>query len=268
MHFFEILDDDQISQSFKIHFDSFLIHFDSFTKFINFERFRLRTNDILVKTGEWQLGTNVEPKGTTLIRVKSVQNHPQYNPSTLEYDIAILHLVEPIKFDVHVAPICLDEQESVKLDNCIVTGWGKEVLKGETPILNFQIFDSFLFTVHAQDAIMQYTEVYPMSEGQCSQYLPSYNSACSVCGQTKIDACQVDPGSALACQGPNGNYVIKGIYSTESDCGSQNQLVTFTKIDTNWVKSALNPRARHISGAASSLQAVRVKPPTSYLPPN
>lgn len=231
--------------------------------------FRLRTNDILIKTGEWQLGTNVEPQGTTLIRVKSVQTHPQFNPSTLEYDIAVLHLAEPIRFDVHVAPICLDENESIKLDNCIVTGWGKEVLKGNF-IHHFchKFFTNPGFAVHAQDAIMQYTEVYPMSEGQCSQYVPQFNSACSYCGQTKIDACQVDPGSALACQGPNGKYVIKGIYSTETDCGTQDQLVSFTKIDTNWLKSALNPRARQIAGAANTPQEVRVRPPTSYLPPN
>jgi hypothetical protein len=210
----------------------------------------VRTNDVMVKTGEWQLGTNVEPKGTQLVRAKSVQNHPQFNPSTLEYDIAIINLFEPIKFDVHVAPICLDELESTPLENCIVTGWGKEVLK-----------------VHAQDAIMQYSDVYMMAQDQCGLYLPSFNPSCSYCGQTQIDACQVDTGSALACPS-GGKYVIKGIYSTETGCGGQSQLVQFTQIDTNWVKQALNPRGRQIVAAAASPREVRVRPPSSYLPPN
>lgn len=99
--------------------------------FLLFFCFRQRTNDVLIKTGEWQLGTNVEPRPFQIVRVKSVTKHPQYNPSTLEYDVAILNLDENINYDIHVQPICLDENEQNPLDNCVTTGWGKEVLKGE-----------------------------------------------------------------------------------------------------------------------------------------
>lgn len=108
-----------------------------------------------------------------------------------------------------------------------------------------------------------------MPQDQCSQYLSGFNADCSFCAQTKIDACQVDPGSALACQRADGNYVLKGVYSTETECNSPSQITTFTKIDTNWVKKALNPGAfrQQIQAAAASPREVRVRPDSGYLPP-
>lgn len=114
---------------------------------------------------------------------------------------------------------------------------------------------------------MHFTDVFLMAQDQCSQYVAGFNPDCSLCGQTKIDACQVDPGSALACQRADGNYVLKGVYSTETDCNSPSQITSFTKIDTNWVKKALNPSAfRQIEAAAASPREVRVRPSANYLP--
>lgn len=92
----------------------------------------VRPSDVVTKVGEWQLGSNAEPRPFQILHVRSIQPHPQFNPSTLEYDIAIIHLSEQINFDQHIAPICLDENElSNPLDNCVTTGWGKEVLRGK-----------------------------------------------------------------------------------------------------------------------------------------
>ncbi|XP_063700942.1 inactive serine protease scarface-like [Culicoides brevitarsis] len=215
----------------------------------------VRPSDIVTKVGEWQLGENSEPRKFQILHVRSVQPHPQYNPNTLEYDMAIIHLSEQINFDQHVAPICMDEQESSKnLDNCVTTGWGKDALR-----------------VHARGAIMHYTDVYMMPQETCSDYLQTYdfNAQSSVCGHTRVDACQVDAGSALACQRPSGDYVLKGIYSSETECNTDSQLVTFTKVDPQWVKAAMNGRSSvpHQQAQASERRDVRVQPANGYLPP-
>lgn len=86
---------------------------------------------MLIKAGEWRLGSDEEPKPFQIVRVQKVIFHPQYQPKTLEHDIALLYLENDIKYDDHVAPICLDDTDSVLPSNdCITTGWGKEVLKG------------------------------------------------------------------------------------------------------------------------------------------
>lgn len=128
------------------------------------------------------------------------------------------------------------------------------------------------FTVHARDAIMHYTDVFMMPQETCSDYLQSYgfNSQSSLCGHTRIDACQVDPGSALACQRPSGDYVLKGVYSTETACNTESQLVTFTKVDTQWIKSAMNGGGRSVpqfQAQANEPREYRVRPNSGYLPP-
>lgn len=94
--------------------------------------------------------------------------------------------------------------------------------------------------VHAQDAIMHQIPIAPIGQSECSQALPDFNPSLSVCGRPQQDACQADVGSALACQNGNGNYLLKGIYSTETQCNSPNQIVTFAKMDVKWIKDNMH----------------------------
>lgn len=68
------------------------------------------------------------------MRVKDIVYHPAYNPTTLNYDVAMLVLEDRLKFDTHIGSICLDENDvvpSASYENCVTTGWGKEVLKSK-----------------------------------------------------------------------------------------------------------------------------------------
>lgn len=96
--------------------------------------FRHRHNDVLIKGGEWRLGSDEEPKPFQIVRVQRIIFHPQYQSKTLQNDIALLYLENDIKYDeTHIQPICLEEtySEPSTTDNCVTTGWGKEVLKGK-----------------------------------------------------------------------------------------------------------------------------------------
>lgn len=104
----------------------------------------VRPSDIVTKVGEWQLGSDIEPRPFQIMHVRSVQTHPQFNPSTLEYDIAVIYLSESIRFDRHIAPICLDANENGGLENCITTGWGKDVLRGNFFISHVRFLSNFL----------------------------------------------------------------------------------------------------------------------------
>lgn len=79
------------------------------------------------------MGSDEEPKPFQIVRVQRILFHPQYQPKTLQNDIALLYLENDIKYDdTHIQPICLDESDAEPLpsDECVTTGWGKEVLKG------------------------------------------------------------------------------------------------------------------------------------------
>lgn len=82
-----------------------------------------------------------------------------------------------------------------------------------------------------------------LNQNECSSALSGYgyNGQTSTCCRAAQggDACLADVGSALACRNGNGQYVLRGVYSTETECASPNQLVTFAKMDTQWIRQSL-----------------------------
>lgn len=93
----------------------------------------LRTHDVLIKGGEWKLGSTEEPKPFQTVRVKAITMHPAYQPTNLESDVALLHLENPLKYDKHIGQICVDESEldlsQGSDEECVTSGWGKEQIK-------------------------------------------------------------------------------------------------------------------------------------------
>lgn len=86
-----------------------------------------------------------------------------------------------------------------------------------------------------------------LSQNECSSALSGYgyNAQASTCCRSSqgADACLADVGSALACRTPSGNYVLRGVYSSETECSANpGQLVTFASMDSQWVREAIrNP---------------------------
>uniref|UniRef100_A0AAG5DIH9 Peptidase S1 domain-containing protein n=1 Tax=Anopheles atroparvus TaxID=41427 RepID=A0AAG5DIH9_ANOAO len=190
----------------------------------------LNPRTIQIKGGEWRLGVDAEPKTFQIVRVKDVVYHPAYNPTTLNYDVAMLVLEDRLRFDTHIGAICLDENDvvpSASYENCVTTGWGKEVLK-----------------IHISNALMQQMPISLLSEAESQSQLQAngFSPESHICGRPSGDACEVDVGSALACADTSGTYYLKGVYSADNGCNRPDQIVSFSNIDVQWIKQALkNP---------------------------
>ncbi|XP_037043970.1 inactive serine protease scarface-like isoform X1 [Bradysia coprophila] len=223
--------------------------------------------DLLIKGGEWKLGSDEEPKSFQSIRVKSISVHPEYQSNKYGRDIALLHLERPLKFDKHIGAICLDDREPTPNDNCVCTGWGKEALK-----------------YHAAGALMHSIPINPLAQSECQASVDGHNPSTACCGRPQADACQLDPGSALACDSGNGKYTLKGIYSAETECASPSTVVTFAKMDVPWIKNTMsspsaqpqqqrqtvaqpNYRPTYQSQQPSTSQLAYSTQAPSYLPP-
>lgn len=102
-----------------------------------------------------------------------------------------------------------------------------------------------LYTDHAADALMHQIPIQPLELGECTAALPGFNPNTAVCGRPQVDACQTDVGSALACHNGNNQYLLKGIYSTENQCNSPAQIVTFGKVDVDWIKATMEAPNYH-----------------------
>ena len=55
-------------------------------------------------------------------QVARVIRHRQYNPRSLDFDIAILKLSRPIQMNRYVQPVCLASRELRSGGNCYITG--------------------------------------------------------------------------------------------------------------------------------------------------
>ena len=57
--------------------------------------------------------------------VTSVTVHPDYNPVTMDSDLALLHLSHGLVFGRGVASVCLPSHGAPENVLCTVTGWGR-----------------------------------------------------------------------------------------------------------------------------------------------
>lgn len=100
--------------------------------------FSLRSEKLMIRAGDWKLGvenSSEEPKAVQERFVAAIARHPNYDPVSRFSDMAVLILEEPLRLDTHVDVLCLGsavgQGQRPKGSNCVVTGWGKNKLKGE-----------------------------------------------------------------------------------------------------------------------------------------
>ncbi|KAL0809431.1 hypothetical protein ABMA28_011611 [Loxostege sticticalis] len=199
----------------------------------------LEAKNVLIKGGEWKLGVDDEPLPFQIVQVKTIIKHPFYKSGSLKNDAAILVLTENLRLAKNIYPICLPRAEET-LDafyngagECIVTGWGKQVLQA-----------------HLSGSIMHSVNISLLNPGECQAKLSSdyphlleqYEQESCACGQPlnpNNNVCKVDIGSALACTTDNTHYVLRGLYSWDSGCQTGNQLAAFYKFDLEWYEWAI-----------------------------
>ena len=86
--------------------------------------------EVLLGAFDW---TKPNDKNRQRAKVLEIINHPDYNPSTLENDISLLKLAEPIACGKRVQGACLAWSEPFDGDMVTVSGWGTLQSGGSQP---------------------------------------------------------------------------------------------------------------------------------------
>lgn len=100
-------------------------------RIISWFNFRQKPFDTVLKAGEWQLGSDIEPLKFDIKRASSIHLHPRYNPQTHENDMAVVFVEAKFKYGGpidHVSSICLDESDITVDERCVTLGWGETAL--------------------------------------------------------------------------------------------------------------------------------------------
>lgn len=155
--------------------------------------------------------------------------HNQYDPQTLDYDVALLKLKNPAKLTKIVRPVCLVDE---KIDfgpgtNCFVTGFGVTEQGGE---VSAKLQEANVPIVAQQTCQAAYKNKKITPRMLCAGY-----------AKGGIDACQGDSGGPLVCMN-NGKWFLKGIVSWGIGCARPGAYGVYSNVKEflPWIRNIIN----------------------------
>ncbi|XP_076047466.1 trypsin-1-like [Oratosquilla oratoria] len=179
--------------------------------------------DINVVVGDHHTGKTDETDVTKRISVESITIHKDYDSSTLDNDIAIIKLAEPIEFqsDNKIAPVCLpDAKTNYSNVEAIVSGWGALSSGGSSP-----------------DSLHE-VAVTTLTNDECSESYSSLtdNMICAGDPNGGKDSCQGDSGGPLVTSN-GGSMQLIGIVSWGRGCALKDYPGVYTSVQKylSWI---------------------------------
>ncbi|XP_047362142.1 serine proteinase stubble isoform X1 [Vespa velutina] len=190
--------------------------------------------DLLLRIGEYDLANEEEPYGFQERRVQIIASHPQFDPRTFEYDLALLRFYEPLPtFQPNVLPICLpDDDETYVGRTAFVTGWGRLYDEGPLP--------SILQEVAVPVINNTVCEAMYRNAGYI-EHIP-HIFICAGWRNGGFDSCEGDSGGPMVIQrARDKRWLLAGIISWGIGCAVPNQPGVYTRISEfrEWINQIL-----------------------------
>ncbi|KAK7062986.1 hypothetical protein SK128_026694 [Halocaridina rubra] len=196
---------------------------------------RARAGQIRVTLGDYVLNSNQEPLSPKIYGASEIKVHPnfKFTPQADRFDVAVITLDSPVRYEPHIQPICLPEKGTDWLGSYAwAAGWGalqsgsrlrpKTLQVVDVPILDSRLCEDW----HRQKGI----NVIIYEEMMCAGY-----------GQGGKDSCQGDSGGPLMIQ-DGGRWYLAGIVSAGYSCAQAKQPGIYHKVSytSDWISWAAN----------------------------
>ncbi|XP_076165852.1 trypsin-7 isoform X2 [Ptiloglossa arizonensis] len=171
-------------------------------------------------------GSDRHDSGGIVHNVTLLSYHEKYNDEDNDYDVAVIKVDPPFRFDNVTQPVKLPENSSL-IDTSwgLVAGWGY-----------FIDFDPIL------SEYLQYVIVPKVSREECTRdYEDRYNvtkhQVCYGFQEGGKDACKGDSGGPLV-----NNFTVIGITSWGSDCGEPRSPGVYTDVVSlvTWIENKIS----------------------------
>lgn len=177
-----------------------------------------RKSDLFVRVGDTSFDTKKEVSNARTLGVKKIFNHPKYDESTLQHDIAILVLSRrlPLRKFPNIKPACLPALKAKFSGPGFISGWGRDQSGG--------IGNSWLHGA----------EVEIFRDGNCGSMKNQMTNdmICAGYKEGGIDTCQGDSGGPLTVQDPanNGWMTLVGVVSWGHGCADPDSLGIYSEV--------------------------------------
>ncbi|XP_053661709.1 mucin-5AC [Anopheles marshallii] len=189
-------------------------------------------SDLLLRLGEYDLALEEEPYGYQERRVQIVASHPQFDPRTFEYDLALLRFYEPVIFQPNIIPVCVPENDENFIGRtAFVTGWGRLYEDGPLP--------SVLQEVTVPVIENKICETMYRSAGYI-EHIP-HIFICAGWKKGGYDSCEGDSGGPMVIQRSDKRFLLAGVISWGIGCAEPNQPGVYTRISEfrDWINQIL-----------------------------
>lgn len=160
----------------------------------------------------------------TQYSVSKVVKHENYDPSTLDYDVALLQLSSPVTLSDDVQPVRLAPDSSGDFSgvSSTIVGWGATSEGGSI------------------SSVLRQVSVPIISNGACSNYYDGITARMLCAYETGggKDSCQGDSGGPCIV-GSDGSYLQVGIVSWGYGCARPNYPGVYTRVSSvyDWICS-------------------------------
>ncbi|XP_029036150.2 serine proteinase stubble [Osmia bicornis bicornis] len=191
-------------------------------------------SDLLLRIGEHDLANEDEPYGYQERRVQIVASHPQFDPRTFEYDLALLRFYEPLlPFQPNVLPICLpDDDESYVGRTAFVTGWGRLYDEGPLPSTLQEVAVPVINNTMCESMYRNAGYI---------EHIP-HIFICAGWKNGGFDSCEGDSGGPMVIQrARDKRWILAGVISWGIGCAVPNQPGVYTRISEfrEWINQIL-----------------------------
>merc|ERR1711892_295988 len=163
--------------------------------------------EIRIVLGEHDIGSSTESQiPRKVVQVSQITNHPSYDASSSNNDVALIKLSEEVDLDVYT-PACLPKTaDNYEGQKAWVYGWGTTSFGGST-----------------SDKLLE-VEVPVVSNTVCSSAMSAGVTDAMLCagGELNKDGCQGDSGGPLTVD-VNNQHVLIGDVSFGNGCGLAGQ---------------------------------------------
>ncbi|KAK6317965.1 hypothetical protein J4Q44_G00112560 [Coregonus suidteri] len=163
--------------------------------------------------------------------VRRLVLHPQYDPSSQDYDVALLQLDSPLLITEHAQSVCLpcSGQEVPPSQVCMLSSW-----EGQTG--------------GPWNSTVEPLEVPLLSHADCERYNTGRLTPRMLCAGSPQhhgqDTCTGpgDSGGALVCQTEDSGYFVLGVSSRREGCGKFQRPGVYTSVPMlrDWIQEQLH----------------------------
>ncbi|KAM3862203.1 transmembrane protease serine 3 [Diretmus argenteus] len=188
------------------------------------------------------VGLTEQPvNGAQSLVVEQIIYHGRYRSKSLDYDIALMKLAEPLAFNGFVEPICLPNfgEQFEEGTMCWISGWGATEDGGEASV-------SLLSA-----------QVPLISSKSCSQpgVYQGFITPWMLCAgylEGGTDSCQGDSGGPLACE--DSVWKLVGATSWGIGCAERNKPGVYTRIthSLHWIRQQMEREEARSSVTATT----------------